>query len=336
MAVITRWQKFIKELSSLIFFWSFGVLFFLVFRISFISIFNKQLGESVTPNEIMKVLFMGFRFDCTAVSYFLILPLITLLALSYFDKFKTIKWVRIIHQYLFIILSTIICLVTLNYFKEYNDQFNNFLFLALYDDMNAVMHTVIEDFHPILNSVSLVVIISIGILIFRRFEGGSFIYNLLHKITTNYGKIILVTLTLVIFFIGMRGSFTKVPAIRKWAGISKDDFLNKTVLNPYRSFKYALGDFNELNLLNGTNPYSEDAEFEALYSEDKVTDVIKKRAVGDTLEKPKQIFLVVMESYDAWPLMDKYIPFALSKHLNEIAKKGTCFTNFLTSFKFNV
>ncbi|MFN8273392.1 MAG: hypothetical protein U0X58_00765 [Flavobacteriaceae bacterium] len=32
------------------------------------------------------------------------------------------------------LLSTVICFVTINYFGEYHNQFNNFLFLGLYDD----------------------------------------------------------------------------------------------------------------------------------------------------------------------------------------------------------
>ncbi|OUR92364.1 alkaline phosphatase [Flavobacteriales bacterium 34_180_T64] len=325
----SRWENFLKELGNLVFFWCFGVLFFLFFRITFIAIFNKQLGESSNLSELFKTLFMGFRFDCTAIAYFLIIPLLTLLTVSYYDKFKIIKAVRILHQYLFVILSTLICLVTLNYFKEYNDQFNNFIFLALYDDMNAVAHTVLEDFHPVLNSISLIVIIVFSLSIFRRFEGAISIYKLLNKVSSKPGKIALVSATLLIFFIGMRGSFSKVPAIRKWAAVSSDDFLNKTILNPYRSFKYALSDFNELNLIDGKNPYLNATDFNLRYPEHSVAEIIKKRTLGDSIEKPKQIFLVVMESYDAWPLMDKYLPFKLSEQLNALAKQGTQFTNFL-------
>ena len=39
-----------------------------------------------------------------------------------------------------------------------------------------------------------------------------------------------------------------------------------------------------------------------------------------------------MESYDAWPLMDKYASFGLSDNLKGIANKGTHFTNFLPAY----
>lgn len=337
MQSLSKWNNFIKELSNLVFFWFFGVLFFTVFRIIFISIFQKQISENTTNGEILNVLFTGFKFDCTAVAYFIIIPLLLLLTLSSFNKFKLIKTTRIILQYLFVILSTIICVVTINYFKEYNDQFNNFMFLALYDDQKAVLNTVIKDFNPVLNLFILIAVITIGIIIFKVFENKEFIYNRLIKIKFKRSKFVITFITILLFTAGIRGSVSTIPAIRKWAGVSRDGFLNKTVVNPYRSLKYAFKDFHELNLLDGNNPYLKNKEIVDLFEEDKVSDVLLKKAKGATIDKPKQIFLVVMESYDSWPLMDKYLPFNLSSNLNKLAKKGTHYPNFIpgSSSTFN-
>lgn len=304
-------------------------MFFTVFRIIFIAVFHKQLSDVANFSEIVKVVFAGYKFDCTAIAYFLIIPFVLLLALSPFNLFKPIKVTRKVLQFLFVILSTVICVVTINYFKEYNDQFNNFMFLALYDDQKAVLKTVIEDFNPILNLVSLIVIITVGILIFKIFENKEFILNKLTKINFKGSKFVIILITLLLFTAGIRGSVSKIPAIRKWAGVSKDGFLNKTVVNPFRSLKYAIKDFNDLNLLNGNNPFIPNEEFENKFKQDKITDVLLKKAKGPTIEKPKQIFLVIMESYDSWPLMEKYLSFNLSSNLNSLAKKGMNFKNFI-------
>lgn len=291
------------------------------------------MSDVANFSEILKVLLAGFKFDCTAVAYFLIIPFVLLLALSPFNLFKPIKVTRKVLQYLFVILSTIICVVTINYFKEYNDQFNNFMFLALYDDQKAVFKTVIEDFNPILNLFSLIVIITVGILVFRVFENKEFIQKKLSKAHFKGSKFVIILITLLLFTAGIRGSVSTIPAIRKWAGVSKDEFLNKTVVNPFRSLKYAVQDFNDLNLLDGNNPFMENDEFEKLFTQEKITDVLLKKAKGSTIEKPKQIFLVIMESYDSWPLMEKYLPFNLSSSLNSLAKKGTQFKNFIPASK---
>lgn len=322
-------NNFLKELSNLFYFWFFAVVFFAVFRIIFISIFYKQISDTATFSEILKIMLTGFKFDCTAVAYFIIIPLVSLLFLSPFNKFNLIKTIRKILQYLFVILSTVICIVTINYFREYNDQFNNFMFLALYDDQKAVLETVLEDFNPVLNLIILIAVIAIGIWIFKIFENREFIYNRLLKIQFKASKVVITFITVFLFMLGIRGSVTTIPVSRKWAAVTKDVFLNKTVVNPFRSLKYAIEDFNYLNLLDGNNPYIPNEVIENLFKEDKVSDLLLKKAKGATIEKPKQIFLVVMESYDSWPLMDKYLPFNLSSNLSRIAKKGTHYTNFV-------
>src|SRR6478609_9277824 len=134
MTIELKRKRFLKELSNLIFFWFFGVAFFTVFRLIFIWIFRQKIQHQIGFGEMLEVLLMGFRFDCTAVAYFLLLPFFLLLVLAPFNQYKIIEISRKVHQVIFIILSTLICVVTINYFKEYGDQFNHFLFLALYDD----------------------------------------------------------------------------------------------------------------------------------------------------------------------------------------------------------
>ncbi|MBK8601003.1 MAG: sulfatase-like hydrolase/transferase [Flavobacterium sp.] len=325
----TKNEKLLKEIANLIFFWFFGILFFGVFRTSLIVLFEKQITIDLTLSELAKVFLMGFRFDCIAVAYFLLLPFLSLLLLSYFNSFQIIRLTRIFSQYLFVILSTIICFVTLNYFAEYHNQFNNFLFLGLYDDQKAVFNTILEDFHPIANLVGMLVTMIIGIGLFRYFENRDFVYRQIQKIHSKTNTAVILIISLILFVFSIRGSITAVPAIRKWAGVSQDIFLNKTIINPFKSLLYALQDFNEINVLDSANPYLNDKEFYAQFSKPLVSDYLQKKQKETTIPKPKQIFIVIMESYDSWPLMDKYLPFQFSSQLNAIKNKGTHFDYFL-------
>jgi phosphoglycerol transferase MdoB-like AlkP superfamily enzyme len=331
MKNLLRWNKFVLELGNLIFFWLFGVTYFFIFRIIFIVFFYKELGNLVDFNEFFNTFIMGFRFDCTAVAYFLFIPLLILLILSPFNQFKWIKRVRLLFQYLFVILSVVISVITINYYMEYKEQFNNYIFLGLYDDKKAVGKTIIEYYHPVLNTFIILSAIVLGIIIFRFFEKKNTLYKNLIKVKSKYAKAGLIVLILLLFTSGIRGSFTKVPAIRKWAAVSQDPFLNKTVINPYRSFKYAYEDFKELNLLDGKNPFGQE-DLRKIYQKDNVSQIIEISAQGNTIHKPKQIFLVIMESYDSWSLMEKYQPFGFSENLSKIAENGTHFTNFLPSY----
>lgn len=326
-----KWQNFLKELSNLLFFWFYSAIFFFVFRLVFITFFHKKITTQFEFSEYFNVFLMGFRFDCTAIAYFLLLPTIALLSLSYFNHFKVIKSIRKIHQFLFVVLSSIICVVTINYFKEYDDQFNNFMFLALYDDQKAVLQTILEYYHPLLNGFILILSILIGLFIFKKFEKKTLIYRTLNSINFKFKKPTFIIVFLLLFVAGIRGSFSSIPVLRQYSGVSKDEFLNKTIINPYRSLKYAISDFNRVNLLNSKNPFLSEKEFNKLYPYSKVTDALHHKAKGAKIEKPKQIFLVVMESYDSWPLMDKYKDFHLADNLKDIASRGTHFYNFLPS-----
>lgn len=331
MAIELKRKRFLRELSNLIFFWFFGVAFFTVFRLAFIYIFRQKIQHSIGFSEMLDVLLMGFRFDCTAVAYFLLLPFLLLLVLAPFNLYRIIEITRKVHQVVFIILSTLICVVTINYFQEYGDQFNHFLFLALYDDQKAVFNTIIEYYHPFLNSFIIILTVVLGLMIFRFLEKKKTIYQLFKKIRFKRSKYVFALIVLILFIFGIRGSFSSIPVLREYSGISTDNFLNKTIINPFRSLKYAIKDFNRLNELGDKNPYMDDKAFKAAFPQDKVTDVVKKIAQGPTIEKPKQIFIVVMESYDSWPLMDKYQGFHFADNLKSIAQNGTHFSHFLAA-----
>jgi phosphoglycerol transferase MdoB-like AlkP superfamily enzyme len=322
----TKWHKFISELANIIFFWLFSIIFFFIFRLFFIFFFRNELSEAVAFSDFTKSLFMGFRFDTQIVTYFILIPLILNPTLLAFNVFKARKIIRLIFQACFIILATFICLITINYYKEYNEQFNHFLFLGLYDDQKMVFETIMADFHPYLNLIIFIVIIVISFLIFKYFENKKRIANFLLQFKSKSFKIALVSISLILLAGSIRGSFSSRPVIRKWAYLTKDSFLNKTIINPFKSLKYAIGDFNKINQSGKKNPFGQ------VENESKiVSNLIKKESKGAHIEKPKQIFIVVMESFDSWPLQDEYEDFNVANNLKNIANKGIHFTHFLPS-----
>ena len=168
----TKWSKFVHEISNHFFFWCFGIIYFLLFRLIFILYFNNQVNEQSNWIDIYKTFLMGFRFDSTVTTYFILLPFMFTLILAPLDKVNIAMYIRKIFQYLFVISATIICAVTINYFGEYNDQFNHFLFVGLYDDQKAVLDTILADFNPIVNLITIIIVIIIGSYIFRYIEKG--------------------------------------------------------------------------------------------------------------------------------------------------------------------
>lgn len=333
MEITSKWDNFIKEVGNLIFFWIVGILFFTIYRTLFIIIYSKALGNEVSLLDYLETFYMGFRFDCTAVGYFLAVPALCTLALSPFGLFTFIRRMRVVWQYLFVILSVVICVITLNYYYEYNDQFNMFLFLGIYDDQSAILQTIWDYYHPLLNISACIFFSILGIYIFSRFANKNRLANWLSKIKGLFPKILLVTALIACIIFTLRGSIIRRPATRVKAVVTRNNLLNKTIINPYRSFIYAYSDFKKVNQVKGSNPYGDNWDS---FEEQTVSSTIMKKAAGDTIQKPKQIFLVIMESYCSWSLMDKYSSLGVANNLSEIAKEGTCFLNFLPSYNATI
>ncbi|QTE23643.1 LTA synthase family protein [Polaribacter cellanae] len=320
---------FLKEFSNLLFFWFIGVFFFFVFRLTFILIYSSDIQNPLLISDYINSFFMGFRFDITAISYFLIIPFLCLYILLPFFKGRFTKNIRIIFQYLFIILSVIFSVVTINYYKEYKDQFNHFLFMGLYDDKKAVFESILSDFNPIFNSFIIITLIFIFLKIFTFYENSNKIYNFLNKFNFKYKNITYKILALVLFIGSIRGSYTKYPVRRFYAAVSPDNFINKTITNPFVSLNNAISDYNEINKSYDKNPFGE-IPLSIQNNFSPINNLLKKETINNSIliEKPEQVFLVVMESYDSWPLMKKYRNLKLSSELTNIENKAISFKNF--------
>ena len=322
----SKWNNFLKEISNIIFFWFFSILFFFTYRIIFISIYSNEIDWNNFLDNIYQILLTGFRFDTMVTSYFVIVPLFASLITGPLRRIKIAQSFRLVFQQLFIFLSSLICIITINYYQEYNNQFNHFLFLGLYEDLGAVFKTIVEYFNPLLNVFIFLISIYISKKIFQFYKDKVFIYNFLKKI--KLPKIITISLILILFTFSIRGSIEMRPIMRQWSYVTNDEFLNKTIVNPFKSLLYAKKDFNEFNanLPNGKNPFGKVSD---LWQEKTTCQNIERISKGALIKQPKQIFLIVMESYDSWPLEDKYKALGVSKNLSEIADNGIYFNNFL-------
>jgi len=326
-----NWSEFATEISKLIFFWFFGTVFFQLHRLILILIFKNQIDVSSGWPEFYKTISMGFRFDSTVIAYFILIPFITCLILSPFGKIDFAIRARKFFQLLFIIIAPIVSVVSINYFREYNDQFNQFLFVGLYDDKKAIIETVYNHFHPFLNLFLVIFAITISVFIFKYFEKINLVSGYIQRIKRIPYRILFILIIIILFVGSIRGSFGSRPAMRKWSDVTMDQFLNKTIINPFRSLQYAIGDFKKINKIGGSNPFGEVTEYFTSPEYNTVSDIITKTSEGPIIKKPKHIFVIIMESLDMWPLIDKYASFNVAPNVKYFSEHGFNFPNFLPS-----
>lgn len=319
----------ISEFSNLFFFWILAILFFFLFRLSFILLYHSDINSNLSFFDFTKAFFMGFRFDTTVVSYFLIIPLFCTYIFIPLNKINLVIKIRFLFQRFFVFTSVLISIITLNYYKEYKEQFNHFLFMGLHDDKKAVFHSIISDFSPIQNGILILFLIYLFKKIFSFFENKNRIYTSINSFNFKFREIYFSVLIFILFLGSIRASFTEYPVRRFYASVTSDEFVNKTITNPFRSLNYAITDYNELNKSFGKNPFgpiSKTIKNNYKFLEEK----LKKKTSPNSIQiETKQIFLIVMESYDSWPLMDKYKDLNVSSNLKNIQNKGISFVNFL-------
>ncbi len=274
---------------------------------------------------------MGFRFDSTIISCFIIIPLLCLYIFPFFHKEKFLPQIRIIFQNLFIIISTIICVININYYKEFKDQFNHFLFMGLFDDKKAVFKSIIYDYNLLTNTFLIIIFTTLFIYFFKIYENKKSISSFFKIFNNKYSNLSIKILFFFLFIASIRGSFTEYPARRFYSSISSDPFLNKTIINPIKALYYAISDYKELNNLEDENPFG-NISLSIRNKHKSFKDLLKKNVFHNSLEeKPEQIFLIIMESYDSWVLKDNYDILGVNKGLKAIEQKGISFKNFIPS-----
>lgn len=326
----TRWEQFTKEIDKLVHFWLFGVLAFFLYRISFVLLFRDEIQTPLPISTYLKVILTGFRSDVVVMAYFLTIPFVFLLMLSYYNRFKLIRNIREVIEYIFLFTLVTLSLVSLNYYKEFGDIFDNNLFLGLLEeDKLTVFKMLLEQDGTVLFLVLYLIILITTVLLFKWTSHFTYIPRTINISSRRGIRTVVVISIVYLFCASFRGSLSLIYHFRvRNSAVCSISMLNKSIVNPVKALEVSFKDYKEINKLADHNPFLMPTlnDFIPFKS---VKDVIKRQAYKPAIDKPKQIFLVIMESYDAWSLEDKYEDFNVSVNLKQLADEGTSFTNFL-------
>ena len=320
--------------------WLFFMLYLSLFRVSFILYFQSRIGPASRLTDVLMTALNGLRYDSMVSTWWTLVPFLASIASGFADLDRVTDRIRTVFGSLFILLTSTAWVFTFVYFREYNEQFNYFIFNLYYDDTKAIMQTIWADYHPIpvLIIISVISAIAFSVknyLLKRRSTGAA--KTIAARQFSLVSRILISLLILSLLIVASRGSIGRRPAQRKDAAISKDDFLNKTVVNPYFSLLFAIQDHILQTGLAGLETYLPDRNVRAaaqeLFNESRSFDnldaYLEKHAKGPKAVPPRHIFLVVMESYDAWPFIKKYASLGLTGNLSRLAKNGIYFKNFV-------
>jgi len=133
-------------------------------------------------------------------------------------------------------------------------------------------------------------------------------------------RVLIGVLILALLIVAARGSIGRRPAQRKDAGITKDAFLNKAVVNPYFHCSLLYRTmccrpvWRDWKIFTDNNVRAAAQElFNDRRSFDDLDAYLEKHAKGPRNMQPRHVFLVVMESFDTWPFITKYSSLGLTE-----------------------
>jgi phosphoglycerol transferase MdoB-like AlkP superfamily enzyme len=319
--------------------WLALILLFVAFRSALFLIFRGELSEQPASHALLRCFETGLKSDASAATCAL-LPSLTLTLLGFVWPIGA--WhqrIRRVTVAVALSLCAIIFIADVGYFAEYDNQFDHWIFGLIYDDRTAILTTIWKSYHVVL-LIALAaagVVISAWLLnkILREAESA----DLPDFLTSTPTRWLTVALVVIWAFVGARVWPGKNLAGLKSAESTGDVFLNKIVLNPFWALRYAIWQEHTMQKSAGLKIFLPDgnvraaaaALFPNAESAANLDDCLKRVVPGNSGTKPSHIFIVVMESYDAWALQPEYSGLHLTDRVKKLGEKGIRAQGFISS-----
>lgn len=341
-----RWSIFARQSLLDARFWLFTLLMQVVWHLIFLIVIFQDIETLLNFHELMLASFNALRFDGKVAAVFTLMSWLLISvpsALLVRERFSNL--IRYVWLWMVWLFSCIANLGQIGYYGEYHNTFDFNLFALVYDDFDAIVATVYHEYNLLLYLFILIISgILGGIILLRYFRKP---WNLVRRNTFSFSEnrvvrnsqgIVLVVICVFLLLLSSRGSFGNFPLQYKNIGVTRDSLLNEAALNPFNAFIEAYSKHKKIIGQQGISRFSKKPIEEILtdlfpskYGRN-LDDFTATRVTGKK-QKPRHIFLMVLESYGTWPLLKKYQELELLEGMKLLSDdpKGHLFLNFLPS-----
>ena len=290
-------------------------------RLIFCLILHEYWGSNTGWEDLLQTLWLGSRLSIQTAG---ILALFTAVPAGLINILSHL-WSRRVESLLsgiVLTITSILFVASFPYYGQFHSRFHQLLFNAGNDDMYALFISLVQEFNlPLRLTGALLLAFCLwrGLKYFLAWGEAKprTAYSLYTK--PSRGKSIAkgAAMALVLYVLGrlivFGGSWGWETAL-EWenVGVTKDSFMNEAILDDYQAIYRGYRMNNRMLACNGLNFTAE--QIQQLAGElagrsadsNNLDDYLRREAQGAQVAKPKQIFLIVSESYANWPLLDKY------------------------------
>lgn len=214
----------LKALIFFIRFFALWLLFFLLDRLIFVSVFYHIIESGLA--ETAEVFYYGLRLDLAMAAYIVIPPLLYFLVMQ-FTKRRDInyQWLKIYNKVLLIIFS-LISVINLNIYREWGSKINAKAVEYAFSAPNEALASSASS--PIfLNIFILAVLIALGLFLVKLFTP----INLESPAASVWAKMLFVLFSLSLTFLVIRGGWGVSPNNQSMAYYSEEEVLNHAAIN---------------------------------------------------------------------------------------------------------
>lgn len=290
-------------------------------RLIFCLVLHEYWGPDTGWQDLLQTLWLGSRLSIQTagiLALFTAVPagLITILSRLWGRRLESLL------SGIVLTITSILFVASFPYYGQFHSRFHQLLFNAGNDDMYALFVSLVQEFNlPLRLTGALLLAFCLwrGLKYFLAWRDTSprSTYSLYAK--TSRGKRLAkgIAMALVLYVLGrlivFGGSWGWETAL-EWenVGVTKDSFMNEAILDDYQAIYRGYRMNNRMLACNGLNFTAE--QIQQLAGElagrsadsNNLDDYLRREAQGAQVAKPKQIFLIVSESYANWPLLDKY------------------------------
>lgn len=321
--------------------WLFAVLWLGVFRAIMVTAFWRHLGPDATLGAMIQGALKGARFDASIATLWVMPGVLASLATLLDTSGRIAERLRRVMGRVFVVLGALLGVAAILFFAEYRDHFNHWVFGLVFDDAIAVLRTVWASLPvvPTFLGFAAAVVgpwLILSAMLARPFVPGEV---LAARVASRPRRLGVLLLLLLLVAAGLRGSVGPRPIELKDAAVTGDPALNKMVVNPWSALRYAVD--QQLKLMSGDDlrvlwPSGDIREaaraaFPARPSYDDLDALVARVARGPPAGRPRHIFLIVMESYDAWPFLERYSSLGLVGSARALAQDGILIPAFVSA-----
>lgn len=283
---------------------------------------------------------VGLRFDMMVAAYLATPALLCWLAsLCFPRRTKLLLKTGVVASLTLGLLLILTEIINFGFFCEYRDQFNVWVLGLVNDDAQAVGQTILNDYHWGRYLCAIVLLFAAWTFFFKRAARKVFQAVAQLRKTPKTG-IIFILIAIVTGIIFYRGGIDRRPPRMRDAAPCETEIVNHLVLNPVYALKHVLVDLWRISNSGQKPEFVRDVREQAklLYGDKAASArtideliLTRNERLNPEAPAPKQVFLVVMESYDRWPMLEKYSALGLSDTLIALEKAGASSPNFAPS-----